>query len=302
MTNEGGVAPDREQDQPVFADVEQFASTIFDSPILGLAILDGQLRYLSVNKTLAAIHGIPAQEHVGKTVRHVLGDVSLIMEYALYRLTVAGDRLSAFELTATLPTRDGPGHFLMNFFSIKDTSGVIAQIVVSVFEVTRLRKFEQCLVDLTGPLPRIRDQIICLGLPNREESDKVQSWRGSIEMLGICVQKLRQLSNMLRTPATPPNPSQVSLPDFSLMTTKESSPPPSSSIRSRDKDAIELSPRLIETVRHLAEGKSNKEIAAALSISPRTVDHYREAIMLKLDFHSLTELVRYAVRKGLIIP
>jgi two-component system, NarL family, response regulator NreC len=50
----------------------------------------------------------------------------------------------------------------------------------------------------------------------------------------------------------------------------------------------------------LAEGQNNEEIAAALVISPKTVSRHRENIMRKLNLHSRAELVRYAIRKGII--
>jgi two-component system response regulator NreC len=50
----------------------------------------------------------------------------------------------------------------------------------------------------------------------------------------------------------------------------------------------------------LAEGQSNEEIAGALVISPKTVSRHRENIMRKLNLHSRAELVRYAIRKGII--
>ena len=55
-----------------------------------------------------------------------------------------------------------------------------------------------------------------------------------------------------------------------------------------------------EVLTHLAEGSSNDEIAAALVISPNTVERHRENIMRKLNLHSRAELVRYAIRKGII--
>jgi DNA-binding NarL/FixJ family response regulator len=61
-----------------------------------------------------------------------------------------------------------------------------------------------------------------------------------------------------------------------------------------------LSPREREIVQLLAEGLSNKDIAAALSISVNTVNAHRTNVMRMLDFHSVTELVRYAIREGLI--
>lgn len=62
----------------------------------------------------------------------------------------------------------------------------------------------------------------------------------------------------------------------------------------------ELTRREQEVLAHLAEGASNAEIAAALVISPKTVERHRENIMRKLNLHSRAELVRYAIRKGII--
>ncbi|OGO40916.1 MAG: DNA-binding response regulator [Chloroflexi bacterium RBG_16_56_8] len=61
-----------------------------------------------------------------------------------------------------------------------------------------------------------------------------------------------------------------------------------------------LTGRESEVLTHLAEGASNTEIAAALVISPKTVERHRENIMRKLNLHSRAELVRYAIRKGII--
>jgi DNA-binding NarL/FixJ family response regulator len=61
-----------------------------------------------------------------------------------------------------------------------------------------------------------------------------------------------------------------------------------------------LTPREREVLQLLAEGKSNKEIAGFLGISVKTAETHRANIMLKLDFHSITELVRYAVRNKII--
>lgn len=61
-----------------------------------------------------------------------------------------------------------------------------------------------------------------------------------------------------------------------------------------------LSTREREIFQLLAEGKSNKEISAMLSLSPHTVDTHRANIFEKLNLHSLPELILYAVRKGII--
>jgi len=61
-----------------------------------------------------------------------------------------------------------------------------------------------------------------------------------------------------------------------------------------------LTSREREVIRLLSEGKSNKEIGAQLNISVKTVETHRSATMRKLGFKSITELVRYAIRNGLI--
>ena len=61
-----------------------------------------------------------------------------------------------------------------------------------------------------------------------------------------------------------------------------------------------LSSREREVLQMIAEGKTNKDIAAALNLSVYTVDAHRGHIMEKLNLHSVGELVRFAVRKGLI--
>jgi DNA-binding NarL/FixJ family response regulator len=53
-------------------------------------------------------------------------------------------------------------------------------------------------------------------------------------------------------------------------------------------------------LQQLANGLSNDEIAAMLVISAKTVERHRENIMRKLNLHSRSELVRYAIRKGII--
>lgn len=62
----------------------------------------------------------------------------------------------------------------------------------------------------------------------------------------------------------------------------------------------ELTPREQEVLVQIAEGLTNPEIADKLVISVKTVDRHRENIMRKLNLHSRIELVKYAIRHGLI--
>lgn len=63
--------------------------------------------------------------------------------------------------------------------------------------------------------------------------------------------------------------------------------------------AATLTPREREVLQLLAEGKSNKEIAARLFVSVKTVEAHRAQIMDKLDIRTVAELTKYAIRQGL---
>lgn len=64
--------------------------------------------------------------------------------------------------------------------------------------------------------------------------------------------------------------------------------------------AAALTPREREVLQLLAEGKATKEIAALLKLSVRTVETHRQQIMNKLNLHKAAELVKYAIREGMI--
>jgi len=71
-------------------------------------------------------------------------------------------------------------------------------------------------------------------------------------------------------------------------------PDPQSNLRNR------LTSREREIVQLLAEGKSSKEVAVVLGISVKTAETHRANIMRKLEMHSVSEVVRYAVKNQII--
>lgn len=65
-------------------------------------------------------------------------------------------------------------------------------------------------------------------------------------------------------------------------------------------DEAQLTNREREVLTFIADGFSNKEIAAQLGVGVRTVETHRERIMKKLDIHTIAGLTRYALAKGLV--
>jgi FixJ family two-component response regulator len=68
----------------------------------------------------------------------------------------------------------------------------------------------------------------------------------------------------------------------------------------KGRDSIRLTHREVETLKRIAQGNCNKEIADGLGLSPKTIDTYRQRIMSKLDLHTPSDLIRYAIRNGFV--
>jgi two-component system response regulator NreC len=68
--------------------------------------------------------------------------------------------------------------------------------------------------------------------------------------------------------------------------------PPYDPLTNRERQALQL----------IAEGKTSKEVAVILGVTVKTAESHRSSLMEKLDIHSTAELVRYAIRRGLVEP
>lgn len=61
-----------------------------------------------------------------------------------------------------------------------------------------------------------------------------------------------------------------------------------------------MTPREMEVLQLLAEGKSMKQIALSLSLSIKTIESHRTRIMQKIDVSNIADLTKYAIREGII--
>jgi DNA-binding CsgD family transcriptional regulator len=276
--------------------------------MIGIAICDSQLRYVSVNNALAAMNGIPAEAHVGKTVREILGRVASTVELMLNSVLLTGQSLLNAEVMGELPTRNEEGHWIENYFPIHDSNGGVKQVGVLVVEITELRKLENSIVTLMGNVPRTRSELTYLGKPYGLEKESIEWWRGSIETVERSVLDILKNPHALRPPAQMSDiggvvtQQRVRLPHAHSGFPNERFGNNLGSRLSGNDRATPLSPREIEIVQLLAGGKSNKEISAALRISVKTVESHRARILLKLNIHSASDLVLYAVRRGIVKP
>lgn len=280
----------------------------FESPAVGIAICDDQLRYVSVNPALAAMNGIPAEVHIGKTVREVIGSVASTVELMLRSVLFTGQSILNAEIRGNLPTRNTEGYWIEHYFPVRSIGGV-KQVGVVVVEITGLRRLENCILALTmDNTSRTREQPTRLGMPYELDKESVELWSGSIESVENLICEGLKNSHTLERRAQAPNTGEmithqrVSLHNAPSAIPNEPYSANHGLTPAGSNGAKPLSPREIQLVELLARGNGNKEISTALDISVKTVEAYRAKIMLKLQIHSLTDLVLYAVRCGLVKP
>lgn len=281
---------------------------LFKSSTVGVAVCDRQLRFRAVNNALASMNGVAAGRHLGKTIHSVLGRAAAKIQPAFEQVFATGEPLSNFELTAELPSRRGIGHWNESYFPIKDHGGGVQQVGVVVFELTKHKELEAALLRLTDKLAHIT-ATLRTNPGIREPSDLGFAGRkdvcaGPAGLLESCLLESRAVLRLLYD--SPPFGAvrRLRLARISQAGLTE---------RGQGHDRVRLqaiaddmeyvsplSSREREVVALLVAGKTNRETARKLLISTRTVESHRARIMLKLDLHSLSDLVLYAVRTHLI--
>jgi len=301
----GGLARELKSQRPVCRP-NYLLNTLFRSSTVGVAICDRRLRFCAINGALASMNGMPAASHLGKTIHAVLGTAAAKIQPAFERVFATGEPLTNFEVTAELPAREAVGHWNESYFPIKDATGRVQQVGVIVLELIERNELDAAVLRLTNKLAHIastrRSDLSASGRGRNPDGKSRDGISRDAKLLGSCLSDAREISQLLHD-ATPlvaaPRASgggqlqrESEEPDFALPRPIENELDYPSLLSLREREVVAL----------LATGQTNKQIGARLVISPRTVESHRAKIMLKLDVHSLGELVCYAVRTRLIQP
>ncbi|WP_257449186.1 sensor histidine kinase [Archangium lipolyticum] len=122
----------------------QFAS-LWEAPI-GIAFLDGELRFVRINKALADINGLPPEAHIGRSMPEVLPETPSELVGALRRVLSTGLPLVDIILELRTPaTGDEDHHYLVNYHPVRNDAGDIIGLGATVQDITRWRETERAL-------------------------------------------------------------------------------------------------------------------------------------------------------------
>ncbi len=131
---------------------EPLLTTYFNASRVGLVILDTNLRFLAINHALAEMNGIPAEAHLGKSIREVLGDIAELLEPQYRRVFETRQPVLNLEVSSILPTRTEAGHWIGHFIPIHDAMGEVTQVGGVIVEITEQKKLEESLKGVSETL------------------------------------------------------------------------------------------------------------------------------------------------------
>lgn len=128
-------------------------NAFFQCAPVGLAILDSQLRYVQINEPLALINGIPAQDHIGKTLREAVGDFASVSESFHQQVLSTGQPILNQEISAELPSQSGMlRDWVVSYFPIPGEDDSYKNIGAVVVEITKRKQAESALQLMTERL------------------------------------------------------------------------------------------------------------------------------------------------------
>jgi transcriptional regulator with PAS, ATPase and Fis domain len=134
----------------------ELARSFRNTPI-GLCHFDKELRYVRVNQWLAAINGLPVEEHLGRTISDVLPDVALGVESQLRQVLQTGEPIVNGLVEATTPAHPKtPRTYMHNYFPDRSANGALVGIFCVVQDVTDAR---QELEGAQAEIKKLRDQL-----------------------------------------------------------------------------------------------------------------------------------------------
>ncbi len=136
-------------------EAQELLAPYFSASRTGLAILDNDLRFVAVNQTLAEMNGIPAEEHLGRGLREILGDFAEVIEPQIKRALETRQPVLNFEVSTLPPAGSEPSHRIGHYIPISDAAGEVKRVAAIVVEVTEQKKLEE---SLQGVSDRLRDE------------------------------------------------------------------------------------------------------------------------------------------------
>jgi len=115
---------------------------VYDGAPVGLAFLDRDLRYVNLNRRLAAMNGHTMEEHLGRTVAEMIPEIFPLVEPDVLR-ALNGESVSGVELTKPASGPNAGQSILQSYEPARDEGGEIVGVSVALVDITPIKRAEQ---------------------------------------------------------------------------------------------------------------------------------------------------------------
>jgi DNA-binding CsgD family transcriptional regulator len=109
--------------------------SVLDASTIGIVICDRRFRYKALNDSVARMHNVPVEAHLGHTFYDMLGNMAGKVVPLWESVFSSGKRLSNLHVTGRLPKRLSVAHWIENLFPLLDRRGRVAQVGCFAIEV-----------------------------------------------------------------------------------------------------------------------------------------------------------------------
>jgi DNA-binding NarL/FixJ family response regulator len=217
--------------------------------------------------------------------------IILVDDHALYRIG----------LRTTIATMDGQPIIIGECASGSELRMLLQQNIISNLVILDIRMPDESGIDIARRMKSEYPQIKIIMLSSEVTAETVN------ELLEIDVEgylsKMAQMSDIekaIRTviSGTHYYGQSVAKIMYDVYLAKKDITPRKKLFSTKKEQA--LTPREIEIIQHLCEGYSAKEVGDKLNLSFRTIETHRNNILRKLGFNNIAELIKYAVKHGIV--
>jgi formate hydrogenlyase transcriptional activator len=146
------------QHPEALTEIDKLASAYFNASDVGLCILDPGLHYIAVNRAQAKMNGVSAEDHVGRTLREILGEVADRVEKKISEVLQTQQPMG-FEFSGKLPSRKESSHWIAHYLPIMNAQGIVSGVGAVVLEVTAPRLLKESVQELDRQLRHETDRL-----------------------------------------------------------------------------------------------------------------------------------------------
>ncbi len=178
-----------------------YIETIYQNTPIGLCVLDLDFRYVRINERLAAINGLPVDQHLGQKVRDAVPDLADGTEAICRQVFATGQPVLNFEIEGITAAQPGVTRtWISSWVPLKEADGRVSGVSVLIEEVTERKRLDQALRDSEAKYRRLHetmtDAFVSVGL----DGGITESNRAYQDMVGYTPEELSRLAYVDITP------------------------------------------------------------------------------------------------------